>query len=194
ATRDELLTHVNEQLLREGRGRVEESVTALTREVVPALVERLVRQQLERLPNPTATVDELLPQLKEQILREGRGRVEESVTALTREVVPTLVERLGRQQLERLPSPAAAVDELLPQLKEQILREGRGRVEESVTALTREVVPTLVERLVRQQPQPLPNAPPAVDELLPQLKEQILREGRGRVEESVTALTREVVP
>src|SRR5439155_5452289 len=88
-----------------------------------ALVERLVRQQLERLPGPTAAVDELLPQLKEQILREGRGRVEESVTALTQEVVPALVERLVRQQLERLPGPTAAVDEPLRQIQGQVLTE-----------------------------------------------------------------------
>src|SRR5205807_630672 len=194
AAREAMKAAVREHLSGEGRGVVEEVVGALTREVVPALAERLVREQLERLPSPTAAVDGLLPQLKEQILREGRGRVEESVTALTREVVPALVERLVRQQLEHLPSPTAAVDGLLPQLKEQILREGRGRLEESVTALTREVVPALVHRPVRLRPERLPSPTAAVDGLLPQLKEQILREGRGRVEESVTALTREVVP
>src|SRR3989442_7906436 len=93
--------------------------------IVLLLAERRVRQQLERLPNPTATVDELLPQLKEQILREGRGRVEESVTALTREAVPALVERLVRQQLERLPNPTAKVDELLRQIQGQVLTAAR---------------------------------------------------------------------
>jgi CheY-like chemotaxis protein len=191
---DQLLPQLKEQILREGRSRVEDSVAALAREIVPPLAERLVRQQLERLPNPTAAIDQLLPQLKEQILREGRSRVEESVAALAREIVPPLAERLVRQQLERLPSPTAAVNELLPQLKEQILREGRSRVEESVAALTREAVPALVERLVRQQLERLPNPAAAVDQLLPQLKEQILREGRSRVEESVAALAREIVP
>ncbi len=150
---------------------MEESVAALTREVVPALVERLVRQQLERLPNPTATIDELLPQLKEQILREGRGRVEESVAALTREVVPALAERLVRQQLERLPSPAAAIDELLRQIQGQVLTEARriadagtkeqvegigaavrqqiaAYTDEAVRALAREIVPAVAERLI----------------------------------------------
>src|SRR5207244_619544 len=79
-----------------------------------------------RLPKPTAAGDALKPPVNEQLLREGRGRVEEAVAALTREVVPPLAERLVRQQLERLPNPTATVDELLPQLKEQILREGRG--------------------------------------------------------------------
>src|SRR5205807_2145804 len=155
------------------------------------LAERLVRQQLERLPNPTATVDELLPQLKEQIGRAWWSGVEESVAALTREVVPALAERLVRQQLERLPNPNATVDELLPQLKEQILREGRGRVEESVAALTREVVPALAERLVRQQLERLPNPTATVDELLPQLKEQILPEGRRIVDEWAAELARD---
>ena len=150
---------------------MEESVAALTREVVPALVERLVRQQLERLPNPTATVDELLPQLKEQILREGRGRVEESVAALTREAVPALVERLVRQQLERLPNPTAKVDELLRQIQGQVLTEARriadagtkeqvegigaavrqriaAYTDEAVRALAREIVPAVAERLI----------------------------------------------
>src|SRR5207302_65196 len=194
AAREAMKAAVREHLSGEGRTVVEQVIGALTREVVPTLVERLVRQQLERLPSPTAAVDELLPQLKEQILREGRGRVEESVTALTREVVPALVERLVRQQLARLPSPTAAVDELLPQLKEQLLRDGRGRVDEPVTAPTRPSAPPLGARLVRQQLERLPSPTAAVDGLLPQLKEQILREGRGRVEESVTALTREVVP
>src|SRR5438132_2384836 len=137
AAREAMKTAVREHLLGEGRTVIEQVIGALAREIVPPLAERLVRQQLERLPSPTATVDELLPQLKEQILREGRGRVEESVAALTREVVPALVERLVRQQLERLPNPTATVDELLPQLQEQILREARRSVEASVEALGR---------------------------------------------------------
>src|SRR5260370_790994 len=120
AAREAMMTEVREQIVGEGRGGVEELVAALTREAVPALVERLVRQQLERLPNPTAAIDELLPQLKEQILREGRGREEESVAALTPEVVPALVERLVRQHLERLPNPTATLTADLPPLMNHI--------------------------------------------------------------------------
>ena len=171
AAREAMKAAVREHLSGEGRTVVEQVIGALTREIVPPLAERLVRQQLERLPSPTAAVDELLPQLKEQILREGRGRVEESVTALTREVVPTLVERLVRQQIERLPSPTAAVDELLRQIQGQVLTEARrtadaatkeqaegigaavrqriaAYTDEAVRALAREIVPAVAERLI----------------------------------------------
>ncbi len=158
----------------EGRTVVEQTVAALTREVLPPLAERLVQQQLEQLPSPTAKVDQLLPQIQEQILQEARSRVEQSVAALTREVVPPLAERLVQQQLERLPSPAAKVDQLLPQIQEQILQEAR-RVADAVTrqqiealgatirqhiaaytddavrAVAREIVPTVAERLISDE-------------------------------------------
>src|SRR5437899_2685871 len=96
-------------------------------------------QQLERLPTPIATVDYLLLRLKEQFLRVACATLFRSIAALAREIVPPLAERLVRQQLERLPNPTATVDELLPQLKEQILREGRGRVEEARAHVSRPV-------------------------------------------------------
>ena len=104
---------------------MEESVTALTREVVPALVERLVRQQLERLPSPTAAVDELLRQIQGQVLAEARriadagtkeqvegigaavrqriaAYTDEAVRALAREIVPAVAERLIGDEIARL--------------------------------------------------------------------------------------------
>src|SRR5260370_15258889 len=105
AAREARVAQLREQFVGEGGGGVEESVAALTREVVPALVERLVRQQLERLPNPTAAIDELLPQLQEQILPEGRRRAEDSAAALARVGRPALFTRLPRQHLQPPPTP-----------------------------------------------------------------------------------------
>ena len=170
AVREAMEAAVRQYLAEEGRPVLEQIAAA----VVPTLAERLVQQQLERLPSPAAKLDELLPRIQEQILQEARSQVERSVAALTQEIVPTLAERLVQQQLERLPGPAAKLDELLPQIQEEALREVR-RVADAVTrqqidvigasirdslatyiddavrAVAREIVPTVAERLINSE-------------------------------------------
>jgi len=121
----------------------------------------LVQRELDRLPNPAVKLEELLAHLREQLREDARRGVEaiarryvessgrtvveevirqyagsqgvevaeELIRAATREIVPTIAERLVQRELERLPGPAAKVEEVLAQLREQLREDARRAIE-----------------------------------------------------------------
>ena len=211
--RDAIEAAVREYVLAEGRSLAEQLVTEAAGAIVPAVAESVVRRHLEQAPNPASVIDELLPQVRERLLEdardaadvvrpadadvraamegairqyvtgEGRSAAEQVIAALAREIVPAVAERLVRLEISRLPTPAGKVDEMLVQIREELLQEGRRAVEtlarqyaetdgratvESVTrqyaatqgvgvaeellrAVAREIVPTVAERLIRDE-------------------------------------------
>ncbi len=220
----------------EGRAVTEQAVRAMAGDILPAAVDRLVREGTARLPEPTTLVNDLLPELRDEAIREihrvteaegralmeriireyvageGRGIAEQALAAVAREILPELTARLVPSS-EAGPAPAGRVDELLPQLREQLLQEardavetiarehdgerpaaiegalrqyiageGRGFAEQAITAIVREIVPALAERLVHQELGRLPSSAARIDELLPQIREQMLQEARRAVE------------
>src|SRR5205807_1928487 len=126
-----------------GGGLAERLVETLAGEAVPAIAERLVQRELDRLPNPAVKLEELLAHLREQLREDARRGVEaiarryvessgrtvveevirqyagsqgvevaeELIRAATREIVPTIAERLVQRELERLRAPAVRVGE-----------------------------------------------------------------------------------
>ncbi|PYM06960.1 MAG: hypothetical protein DMD82_07035 [Candidatus Rokuibacteriota bacterium] len=211
--RDAIEAAVREYVLAEGRSLAEQLVTEAAGAIVPAVAESVVRRHLEQAPNPASVIDELLPQVRERLLEdarhaadvvrpadadvraamegairqyvtgEGRSAAEQVIAALAGEIVPAVAERLVRLEISRLPTPAGKVDEMLVQIREELLQEGRRAVEtlarqyaetdgratvESVTrqyaatqgvgvaeellrAVAREIVPTVAERLIRDE-------------------------------------------
>jgi CheY-like chemotaxis protein len=152
----------------EGRGIAEPLIAAMARELVPGLAERLLQHELARLPSPAAKIDELLPQIREQIGAEARRAAE----------------AVGRQHAER-----EARGAMESAARHYLAAEGHALAEPLLAALAREVMPPLAERLVRQQLDHLPSPGAKVDELLPPLREQILQEARRAVEAIVRRYT-----
>jgi DNA-binding response OmpR family regulator len=152
----------------EGRSIAEPLIAAMAREMVPGLAERLLQHELARLPNPAAKIDELLPQIREQMGEEARRAAE----------------AVARQHAER-----EARGAMESAARHYLSAEGHALAEPLLAALAREVVPPLAERLVRQQLDQLPSPGAKVDELLPPLREQMLQEARRAVEAIVRRYT-----
>src|SRR5437016_8956095 len=84
---------LRQYLAGEGRAVAERLVASLGQEMLPAMAERLARQQLEQLPGTLAArVEALVPQLREQMLETARR----TATAATRQQI----EAEGRGALE----------------------------------------------------------------------------------------------
>jgi hypothetical protein len=54
----------------------ERLVATLAGEAVPAIAERLVQRELDRLPNPGVKLEELLAHLREQLREDARRAIE----------------------------------------------------------------------------------------------------------------------
>jgi CheY-like chemotaxis protein len=148
-------------LASEGHSIAEPLVTSLAREIVPALTERLVRQQIDNLPSPAEKVDEILPQVREQMLQEARRATEAIVLRYTETDGRALAEQVLRQFASTL---------------------GASLGEDIVRAAARDAVPKIAERLVQQELARLPSPASKVGELLQQMREQIIQEARRAVE------------
>jgi DNA-binding response OmpR family regulator len=203
----------------DGRIVAEQVVAAVAREVVPGLAERLVQQELTRLPSPATTVDQVLLDVRERVLEEarraaeaimqrqaqaegraimetvvhryvttdGRGLAEQMLASLARDLVPALAERMIREELARQPSPAAKVDELLPELREQLVLEARRAVEGIARHYTETDGRAAIEHAMRQYAatqgagiaEEVLRA--AARDLVPALAERMIREELARV-------------
>ena len=230
----------------EGRTAAERLVAALAREMLPSIAERVARQQLEQLASPAQRVEELLPQLREQVLEtarrvaeaasrqqvesqsraaledairrylasDGRDLAERIMTTLAGEQVPATAERLVQRELARLPNPAAQLEEFLARFREQLREDARQAVEgithryvetdgraaveeiirqyatgkgievaeELIRSTAREVVPAIAERLAQRELERLPSPAAKLDELVAQLREQLREDARRAIE------------
>ena len=196
---------IRQYLASEGGGLAERLVETLAGEAVPAIAERLVQRELDRLPNPAVKLEELLAHLREQLREDARRGVEtiarryvessgravveevvrqyagsqgaevaeEVVRAATREIVPTIAERLVQRELERLPGPAAKVEEVLAQLREQLREDARRAIETIARRYAETDGRATVESVIRQY---------------------VATQGVGLADDFVRAAAREIVP
>ncbi|MBI3628829.1 MAG: hypothetical protein HY217_04490 [Candidatus Rokubacteria bacterium] len=199
----------------QGATAMEEILRAAARETVPKVAERLVQQELGRGPSATARIEELLAEMREEARRsveavarryaesDGRSVVdsvmrqfastqgvalaEELLRAAAREVVPAIAERLVQQELGRLPSPAAKLDELLPAVRDQILQEGRRAAEAVARRYAETDGRAIIESVIRQHtashgtrfPEELVRG--VARELVPAVAERLIREEIARL-------------
>ena len=196
---------IRQYLASEGGGLAERLVATLAGEAVPAIAERLVQRELDRLPNPAVKLEELLAHLREQLREDARRGVEaiarryvessgrtvveevirqyagnqgvevaeELIRAATREIVPTIAERLVQRELERLPGPAAKVEEVLAQLREQLREDARRAIETIARRYAETDGRATVESVIRQY---------------------VATQGVGLADDFVRAAAREIVP
>ena len=196
---------IRQYLAGDGGGLAERLVATLAGEAVPAIAERLVQRELDRLPNPAVKLEELLAHLREQLREDARRGVEtiarryvessgravveevvrqyagsqgvevaeELVRAATREIVPTIAERLVQRELERLPGPAAKVEEVLAQLREQLREDARRAIETIARRYAETDGRATVESIIRQY---------------------VATQGVGLADDFVRAAAREIVP
>jgi predicted metal-dependent hydrolase len=196
---------IRQYLASEGEGLAERLVATLAGEAVPAIAERLVQRELDRLPNPGVKLEELLAHLREQLREDARRGVEaiarryvessgrtvveevirqyagsqgvevaeELIRAATREIVPTIAERLVQRELERLPGPAAKVEEVLANLREQLREDARRAIETIARRYAETDGRATVESVIRQY---------------------VATQGVGLADDFVRAAAREIVP
>src|SRR5205807_660478 len=121
---------VRQYLAGDGGGLAERLVATLAGEAVPAIAERLVQRELDRLPNPALKLEELLAHLREQLREDAQHGVE----AIARRYV----ESSGRTVVEEV-------------IRQYAGSQGVDVAEELIRAAAREIVPTIAERLVQRE-------------------------------------------
>jgi hypothetical protein len=106
-----------------------EVTAAAVRETLPALAERLLQEEIGRLPSPSARVDAALAGVRAQLVEQARHTVDA--------MVARLAETEGRDRLE---ASLRAVVTSQP-----------GLVDEAVRAVARDIVPAVAERLIQTE-------------------------------------------
>jgi DNA-binding response OmpR family regulator len=117
---------VREYLDAEGSRQGRELLAAAIAQIVPALAEGLLREQLARMPAPATKLEELMGSLRESLLADARHLLDESVRHLVAREAQPIVEAATREW--------AAVH--------------RPSADDAVRAVAREVVPAVAERLI----------------------------------------------
>ncbi len=126
---EELLAHLREQLREDARRGVEAIARRYVESSGRTVVEEVIRQYAGS---------------------QGVEVAEELIRASTREIVPTIAERLVQRELERLPGPAAKVEEVLAQLREQLREDARRAIETIARRYAETDGRATVESVIRQ--------------------------------------------
>jgi hypothetical protein len=97
---------------------------------VPTVAERLVQREIAHLPPAAARIEEVLAQLREQLREDGRRAIET--------IARRYAETEGRGAIEAV-------------IRHQLGTPGGAVADDLVRSVAREVVPTIAERLIREE-------------------------------------------
>lgn len=208
----EQLEQIREELLAEARSAAEEAVGRYAAAAGRSLTEQGAALAGGTIPGAVEDA------VRRFVAGEGQRLAEQTLAAAARDAVSTLARELVAQEVERLPDPAARLEQLLGDARErlaqdaraalaaspaaraepdrdaveQIVREylggpGRTLVEQAVSDLAREVLPLVVGQ-AGDRPAPPAPAEPLAEQALREIREQVLAEGR----QSLEAATRQL--